>query len=118
MGLDREAGQLITKMYRNKSLDTFVCGWWLIKAPAVLPSALHLCLKLENQTFRANHATNKVQTGNFSNQNSKPIPAVRNIQVINRQPPNSQLISVWIAYSYLKKYLNPSVINGIYATDT
>lgn len=44
-------------------------------------------LKLENETFRAKHATNKGQTGNFRDQNSKLIPAAHNIQFTNRQKP-------------------------------
>lgn len=96
MGLGREAELLMTKMYRDKALDTFVRGLQGdlprllgIKEPVDLPSALHLCLKLENQNFRARHATNMGQTRQFRNQtaNAKPSPAPRSTSFINRQPP-------------------------------
>ncbi|XP_050746188.1 uncharacterized protein LOC108036871 [Drosophila biarmipes] len=42
---------------------------WLtgIKEPTDLSSAFHLCLKLENQAFCANHATNREQQSSFKN---------------------------------------------------
>lgn len=58
-----ESLYLLTKTYREKALDTFIRGLngdlpklLGIREPADLPQALHLCLKLENQTFRANYA--------------------------------------------------------------
>jgi len=65
-------------MYRDKALDTFIRGLrgdlprlLAIKEPADLPSALHYCLKLENQTYRSNHAENKGQQSGFR-VNEKP----------------------------------------------
>jgi len=62
--MGEEAEQIITKMYR----DTFVRGLqgdlsrlMRMKEPTDLPSALHLCLKLENQHFSSNHATTKTE---------------------------------------------------------
>jgi len=56
MELEKEAEKLMTKMYRDKALDTFVRGHrgdlsrlFGMKEPTDLPAALHLCLKLENQ---------------------------------------------------------------------
>ena len=51
-----------------------------MKEPIDLPQALHLCLKLENQNFRANHAfTNRNNTLQHRRafQNTPPIPARR-----------------------------------------
>lgn len=60
-----EALDLLTQTYRSKALDTFVRGLngdlprlLGMREPADLPQALHLCLKLENQRFRTNHAQN------------------------------------------------------------
>lgn len=60
-----ESRKLLVDTYRNKALDTFVRGLngdlprlLGIKEPADLPEALQLCLKLENQTYRANIANN------------------------------------------------------------
>lgn len=97
MQMSRESEHFVTKMYREKALDTFIRGLrgdlprlLAIKEPADLPSALHYCLKLENQTFRSNHAANKGQQSSFRG-NEKPIPAPRNFQPSNafghRQPP-------------------------------
>lgn len=58
-----ESRKLLVDTYRNKALDTFVRGLngdlprlLGIREPADLPEALQLCLKLENQTYRANIA--------------------------------------------------------------
>jgi len=84
MELGPEAEQLMTKMYRDKALDTFVRGLrgdlsrlLGMKEPADLPAALHLCLKLENQAFRANHATNRGQQSSFKNAPSRFMPQMQ-----------------------------------------
>lgn len=93
MGLSRESEQLLTKLYRDKALDMFMRGLrgdlprlLAMKEPMDLPSALHLCLKLENQTYRTNHATSKGQNMTFRNTGSKPIPAPRNPHHVNVNP--------------------------------
>lgn len=60
-----ESLTLLTESYRNKALDTFIRGLngdlpklLGMREPADLPQALHLCLKLENQSFRANYTQN------------------------------------------------------------
>jgi len=57
--MSRESEHFVTKMYRDKALDTFIRGipvdlprLLAIKEPADLPLALQYCLKLENQTYR------------------------------------------------------------------
>lgn len=59
-----ESRKLLVDTYRNKALDTFVRGLngdlprlLGIREPTDLPEALQLCLKLENQTYRANIAS-------------------------------------------------------------
>lgn len=63
MNLPSEALYHLTSSYREKALDTFIRGLrgdlprlLGIREPADLPTALNLCLKLENQQFRANYA--------------------------------------------------------------
>ena len=65
MELGRESERLMTKLYRDKALDTFIRGLrgdlsrlLGMKEPSDLPSALHLCLKLENQSYRSNQPMN------------------------------------------------------------
>ncbi len=60
-----EALHMMTQSYRNKALDTFIRGLngdlprlLGIREPADLPQALHLCMKLDNQNYRTNHAQN------------------------------------------------------------
>lgn len=87
-GLDagNEALNLLTQTYRGKALDTFIRGLngdlprlLGMREPADLPQALHLCLKLENQKFRTNHAQN------YNNQ-----PAKKNYQPQSTQKYNPQ----------------------------
>ncbi|GBP07838.1 Retrovirus-related Gag polyprotein from transposon HMS-Beagle [Eumeta japonica] len=63
--MSNESLSLLSKSYRDKALDTFIRGLngdlprlLGMREPTDLPQALHLCLKLENQNFRANHANN------------------------------------------------------------
>lgn len=63
MNVTRESERLLTKVYRDKALDTFVRGFQGdlprllgIKEPTDLPQALHLCLKLKNQKYVASQA--------------------------------------------------------------
>lgn len=63
--MGNESLNSLTRSYRDKALDTFVRGLngdlprlLGIREPTDLPQALHLCLKLENQNFRASHANN------------------------------------------------------------
>lgn len=60
---------LLTKTYRDKALDTFVRGLrgdlprlLSMREPKDLNEALHLCLKLDNQQFRTQHANNSNRT--------------------------------------------------------
>lgn len=62
LNTSNESLMLLTKSYREKALDTFVRGLngdlprlLGMKEPVDLPQALHLCLKLENQSYRSNH---------------------------------------------------------------
>ncbi|GBP10271.1 Retrovirus-related Gag polyprotein from transposon HMS-Beagle [Eumeta japonica] len=66
MEINEEAMQVLTNTYRDKALDTFIRGLsgdlsrlLGMKEPADLPEALHLCIKLENQNYRAVHANNQ-----------------------------------------------------------
>lgn len=81
MELGRESELVMTKLYRDKALDTFIRGLrgdlprlLGIKEPTDLPSALHLCLKLENQTYRINHASDKIQQNTFRSTPQGPPP--------------------------------------------
>lgn len=63
--MSNESLNLVTKSYRDKALDTFIRGLngdlprlLGMREPADLPQALHLCLKLENQNFRASYTYN------------------------------------------------------------
>jgi len=62
-----------------------------MKEPTDLPTALHLCLKLENQVFRSNHANNRVQSTNFRQASQPPLrppPIRRQLPIISN--PNFQ----------------------------
>lgn len=72
MTIGREAMDTLIQTYRDKALDTFIRGLrgdlsklLCIREPTTLPQALHLCLKLQNQNFRTEHAYTK---------NSKHLP--------------------------------------------
>lgn len=63
MELDENSLQAMTDTYREKALDTFIRGLngdlpklLSVKGPTSLPQALHLCLKLDNMTFRRDYA--------------------------------------------------------------
>lgn len=63
MEVSGEALNLLMHSYREKALDTFIRGLkgdlprlLGIREPSDLPQALHLCMKLENQTFRQQYA--------------------------------------------------------------
>lgn len=63
MEISNESLDLLTQTYRDKALDTFIRGLkgdlprlLGIREPTDLPQALHLCLKLENQQYRARYA--------------------------------------------------------------
>lgn len=95
MELCAESEQLMTKLYRDKALDTFVRGLrgdlprlLGIKEPTDLPSALHLCLKLENQAYRTNHATIKGQP--IAHRNTPPKHITVPQQTHFQQNPNFQ----------------------------
>lgn len=85
---------MMTKLYRDKALDTFIrelrgdlprlLG---MKKPEDLPQALHLCLKIESQTYRSNYATGKIQSTVFR-PNQKPIPMSRT-QYLNNSTPRA-----------------------------
>lgn len=88
MEIGDESMRLLTETYRDKALDTFIRGLngdlprlLGIKEPVDLPQALHFCLKLENQNFRANYANNYHGNIKKSQHYPPPVPS-RNI----RQP--------------------------------
>lgn len=61
--LGEESLSAMTVAYRGKALDTFIRGLngnlpslLSVREPTSLPQALHLCLKLNNMNYRANHA--------------------------------------------------------------
>lgn len=105
MEIGEEAVHLLTDNYRTKALDTFVRGLsgdlprlLGIKEPKTLPEALHLCLKLENQSFRAHHANNQVlnapsvprhQSFNSFIPRQQP-PMARQVQPLNSRFPESR----------------------------
>lgn len=73
MEMGAEALNMLMHAYRDKALDTFIRGLkgdlprlLGIREPSDLPQALHLCLKLENQNYRAQYAI-------ASNNNTKRI---------------------------------------------
>lgn len=66
MTIGKEAMETLIQTYRDKALDTFIRGLrgdlsklLCIREPTSLPQALHLCLKLQNQNFRTDHALSK-----------------------------------------------------------
>lgn len=74
MEINDEAMQTLTHTYRDKALDTFIRGLsgdlsrlLGMKEPVDLPEALHLCIKLENQNYRAIHANNQYGLSRKSN---------------------------------------------------
>lgn len=61
--LDEGSLRAMTNTYREKALDTFIRGLngelpklLSVKGPTSLPEALHLCLKLDNMSFRRDYA--------------------------------------------------------------
>ena len=63
LDLEENSLQAMTNTYREKALDTFVRGLngdlpklLCVREPTSLPQALHICLKLDNMTFRRNYA--------------------------------------------------------------
>ncbi|XP_067642006.1 retrovirus-related Gag polyprotein from transposon HMS-Beagle isoform X1 [Eurosta solidaginis] len=96
MEIGEEAVHLLTENYRAKALDTFVRGLsgdlprlLGIKEPKSLPEALHLCLKLENQNFRAYHANNQMSNSRQQSFNS-PNPRQQHFTVKYPQPQSYQ----------------------------
>lgn len=74
----------MTQCYRDKALDTFVRGLkgdlprlLSIREPADLPQALHLCLKLQNVDFRAQHANNSQSSSRKMHQQAPSVPPRR-----------------------------------------
>lgn len=82
MTVGREAMDILIQTYRDKALDTFIRGLkgdlaklLCIREPTTLPQALHLCLKLQNQNFRTEHAygrNTKPPQHPRANQNFRP----------------------------------------------
>lgn len=86
--MGQEALHLLTQTYRNKALDTFIRGLngdlpklLGMKEPSDLPQALHLCMKLENQGYRAQYAYNQNKNRKFQQ------PQVQQVPQMNRKPP-------------------------------
>lgn len=105
MEIGAESMRLLTETYRDKALDTFIRGLngdlprlLGIKEPVDLPQALHFCLKLENQNFRANYANNYHGNIKKSQHNPPPVPA-RKIQ----QPYSSQKETFYPDLAYFPK---------------
>lgn len=78
MDVGPESLNLLTRTYRDKALDTFIRGLkgdlprlLGIREPVDLPQALYLCLKLQNQNYRAGHAYGNHNTAKKS-YNSTP----------------------------------------------
>lgn len=70
--LDENSLKTMTNTYREKALDTFVRGLngdlprlLSVREPSSLPQALHICLKLDNMTFRMNYAHGHVPKANM-----------------------------------------------------
>ncbi|GBP09487.1 Retrovirus-related Gag polyprotein from transposon HMS-Beagle [Eumeta japonica] len=87
MEINEEAMQVLTNTYRDKALDTFIRGLsgdlsrlLGMKEPADLPEALHLCIKLENQNYRAVHANNQYSLS------KKPYPSPAAFQHFQKPP--------------------------------
>lgn len=77
-----EAVHLLTRTYRDKSLDTFIRGLKgdlprLLGMAADLPQALHLCLKLENQNYRSHYALNSNTQARKGQDIRPPLPPRR-----------------------------------------
>lgn len=67
LDIDEGSLRIMTNTYRDKALDTFVRGLngdlprlLSVREPTSLPQALHICLKLDNMTFRMNHAHGQI----------------------------------------------------------
>lgn len=95
LNTSNESLMLLTKSYREKALDTFVRGLngdlprlLGIREPVDLPQALHLCLKLENQSYRANHV-HSVKKYQFPQ-----LPPRRNIHPTQKRPFYPQLAHI------------------------
>lgn len=63
LDLEEKSLRAMTDTYREKALDTFIRGLngdlpklLSVKEPTSLPQALHLCLKLDNMSFRREYA--------------------------------------------------------------
>ena len=99
MEIGKESAMLLTQTYRDKALDTFIRGLngelpklLGIREPSDLPQALHLCLKLENQNFRAEYAYNH---NNIKPQRQfQPPQPKRNIN-LNKAPFYPELTLQW-----------------------
>ena len=101
MEINEEAMQVLTNTYRDKALDTFIRGLsgdlsrlLGMKEPVDLPEELHLCIKLENQNYRAIHANNQYGSSKklnpFQHVQQKPSLPPRNFHHRN-QPFYAQL---------------------------
>lgn len=82
LDIGRESMDLLTQTYRDKALDTFIRGLrgdlprlLGIREPTDLPQALQLCLKLENQQYRAQYA-NSHQNDSKPNKQMIPPPTL------------------------------------------
>lgn len=70
--LEENSLKAMTNTYREKALDTFIRGLngdlprlLSVREPTSLPQALHICLKLDNMTFRMNYAHGQLPRGNL-----------------------------------------------------
>lgn len=109
--MGQESMEILTKTYRDRALDTFIRGLngglrslLAMKEPADLPQALHLCLKLGNQDFRANHAQNSQGAINKTYNTAQPPPVPKRQQNF-QQPFYPQL-------AYLPRSVQPVANQG------
>lgn len=79
MDLSNETLSVMTQSYRQKALDTFIRGLrgdlprlLSMKEPIDMPQALHLCLKLDNISYRTQHAFNSQTTLKKTTHNFMP----------------------------------------------
>lgn len=92
LDLDERSLRAMTDTYREKALDTFIRGLngdlpklLSVREPTSLPQALHLCLKLDNMSFRRDYAQKGSQRSDprlSVNTGAKPrfYPELANIQ--------------------------------------
>lgn len=110
MTIGREAMDTLIQTYRDKALDTFIRGLrgdlsklLCIREPTSLPQALHLCLKLQNQDFRTDHALHK------NSRNPQTVPKnqnYKNLAYYKPIEPPPQISPATPIYRHTTQYQN------------